>query len=96
MQAQFLPKANNQITEIWLDLEAKRIGLGDDFLDELEVTIDHVQQFPEGYIAISPNIRRLPMKRFKYSIFYHFDKEAQRIDVVQILPQSASPRRWPE
>lgn len=65
--------AEAEITDIVEYHEARRPGVGVAFLDELRRIEAHLQQNPALYHEVMPGIRRAPLRRFPYGVFYLID-----------------------
>jgi len=76
--------------EIWH--EDQRSGLGDDFLDCVDEVLERIQQQPELYAAEFKRVRRAPMNRFSYIVYYRLTSDL--IDVVGVIHASRSSRAW--
>ncbi|TLU87873.1 MAG: type II toxin-antitoxin system RelE/ParE family toxin [Chlorobium sp.] len=53
--------------------EAQRAGLGSDFLDEFEASLDRICQCPDAWREVSHNHRRHLFRRFPYAVLYYND-----------------------
>jgi plasmid stabilization system protein ParE len=62
----------------WYD--DKLPGLGDQFLDEIEVAVREIKSHPQRFSIVEGDIRRYLVKRFPYAIYYRVHE-----DVLQIL-----------
>ena len=51
--------------------EAQSAGLGADFLDEFEASLDRICQCPEAWMEVSHNHRRHLFRRFPYAVLYY-------------------------
>ena len=67
-------------------------GLGDDYLDEVEAALEHIQRNPAAYRIIRGAVRRLNLRRFPYAIF--FTVRERDIVVVGCLHQRRDPAVW--
>jgi toxin ParE1/3/4 len=87
------PRATNELREAaaWYGLH--RAGLGVEFLDAFEATLDQIKQYPEGQRVSSPDVRHALFARFPYGVFYTI--EAERIVVLAVLHSRRDPRRRP-
>jgi plasmid stabilization system protein ParE len=64
------PEAEAEIAEAkdWYD--EKRRGLGDDFLECVDATLERIRRNPESYAVIYKTLRRAMVRRYPYGIFY--------------------------
>ena len=67
-------------------------GLGDQFLNQLEIAIQQVNDAPLHYQKIHVEIRRILFRRFPYALF--FVAEEDRVTVLALLRQSENPEKW--
>ena len=72
--------------------EEKREGLGHDFLLCLEEALDKVQRNPLNYRKIHRELRRIPIRRFPYRIFYLV--QGQEVIVTAIFHARKDPASW--
>ena len=72
--------------------EARRSGLGNEFLDALDRTFELVQFMPEVGPDVHRGLRRLLIFSFPYPIQYR--KIDWRVDIRGCLAQVRNPRRW--
>jgi plasmid stabilization system protein ParE len=75
----------------------RRSGLGSEFFDEVLETLELIQHFPAlGAVVprVSPKrrVRRLPLRRFPYSIVYR-DEETE-IQVIAVAHHRRKPGYW--
>lgn len=67
-------------------------GLGDAFLLETLKVLKLVEQFPQAWHPLTPEIRRCRLKRFPYSVVYTLDAEG--ILVLAVAHQHRKPGYW--
>ena len=60
----FLQDADEEMNEQARFYEGRSEGLGLDFLDEVEHTVESILAFPKGGRVVSKNLRRRIMRRF--------------------------------
>ncbi len=58
-------------------------GLGADFLVEVDRAVQSIQSDPTRFEVMEDDIRRCPVKRFPYSIYFRVVVDTVRILVVQ-------------
>jgi plasmid stabilization system protein ParE len=73
--------------------ETQRTGLGAQFREELNRTLEMIGANPELSPVVRPRIRRAVLRRFPYLVFYLV--EGQQIVVLACLHASRDPHRWP-
>ena len=67
-------------------------GLGDAFLLETLKVLKLIEQFPQAWHPLTPEIRRCRLKRFPYSVVYIL--EADGILVLAVAHQHRKPSYW--
>ena len=67
-------------------------ALGEDFIGEFERSIALLRQYPRIGSPWRGGLRRLPMRRFPYSVVYTLSGEVIR--VVAVAHQSRRPGYW--
>lgn len=72
--------------------EGKRVGLGQDFLLCVEEALDKIQRNPLIYRKIHKDLRRIPIRRFPYRVFYLV--QGQRIIVTAVFHARKDPNSW--
>lgn len=67
-------------------------GLGNAFLIEILKTLRLIEQFPQAWHPLAPEIRRCRLRRFPYSVVYTLD--AEDILVLAVAHQHRKPGYW--
>ena len=67
-------------------------GLGDAFLIEVLKTLRLVEQFPQAWHPLRPEIRRCRSRRFPYSVVY--TQDGPGILVLAVAHQHRKPDYW--
>ena len=88
----FHPQAAAELAEATEYYEARSEGLGSDFLNEIERSLDQVVANPELYQAIGRRARRKPLWRFPYRLVYAIYPD--RIRVVAVAHYKRRPYYW--
>ena len=94
MRLLFRRAAKRDLQEARAWYENERSGLGGEFREALEATLARIVDHPELYPRVSDRIRRAPLRRFPYGIFYIL--AGRTIRVVAVLHHARSPERWQE
>ena len=89
---EFLPLAEEEMNEAARFYEERSPGLGRDFLDEVERTIESIAVHPQSGRKISENIRRRILGRFPFGILYTL--EPDRIVIVAVMHLHRQPGYW--
>ena len=66
----FRLEARNELDDAYSWYESQQLGLGDDFLEQVEETLARICQKPEAYPAVYRDVRRSIVRRFSYAIYY--------------------------
>jgi len=85
----FKPLAEAEIAEAFAWYSQPEIGMGTEFLDELERIERFVRFNPLLYPRVEDEIRRAGLRRFPYSLFYVVDGET--VSVLSCFHQSRDP-----
>ena len=94
MKLRFLTVAEGEQAEAAAYYESQRIGLGWEFVEELDRTVGRILEYPNAWSLSSRNIRTCQMKRFPYSVVYR--NYGDEIVVVALQHHSRDPHRWEE
>jgi plasmid stabilization system protein ParE len=92
MNREFLPLAEEEMNEAARFDEERSSGLGRDFLDEVERTIESIAAHPHSGRKISENIRRRILGRFPFGILYTLERD--RIVIVAVMHLHRQPGYW--
>jgi toxin ParE1/3/4 len=74
----------------WYD--SKRLGLGVEFIAEIDRCVSLASTHPQKYALVRGNIRRVIANRFPYSVY--FRAEQSRIVVLAVFHSSRDPAVW--
>jgi plasmid stabilization system protein ParE len=85
----FRPAAEQDVDIVFAWYERQRIGLGDQFLRSLSVTVEFIRANPMMYPVVSGSFRRAALKRFPYLLFYTV--EPSRVVVIGCLHARRDP-----
>jgi len=76
--------ADAALTEAALYLESERSGQGLKFLEEFEIAIRQLRDFPESGRPIGPDLRRILIKKYKFVIHYRYYEKESLIRIAKI------------
>ena len=68
--------------------ESREPGLGLEFADEIQATIEHILCFPTAWPVIADDIRRCQTRRFPYGVLYSLEGDLIYILAVMHLHRS--------
>jgi len=86
------PAAAADIEDAYRWYEARRPGLGDDFLESVSTTLETIVRQPKRFPVVHRDLRRALLRRFPYGIFYRVQDEA--LMVVACFHAKRDPQTW--
>ena len=86
------PAAAADVEDAWRWYEARREGLGDEFLEVVLATLESIHAHPESAPVVHRDIRRQLLRRFPYGLFCEL--VAGQVVVVACFHAKRSPRTW--
>jgi plasmid stabilization system protein ParE len=86
------PEAEQDLTEAYGWYEARRAGLGEEFLSCVDACIEAIRRMPEMHAAVHENYRRGLVRRFPYAIFYEYAEDT--VTVYCVFHTSQDPEKW--
>ena len=92
MTFRFLSPAQQDLAEAVDYYERAVPGLGLDFVDEIERTVQRILMQPEAWTRVSPHHRRCRTRRFPFGLFYSVDGDVVIIAAVMNLQRH--PDSW--
>jgi len=87
-----LAPAELEMIEAATYYEAHALGLGNDFLDEIETAVNRIRDFPEAASPLDFNIRRQLISRFPYALLYRIDPA--EIVILAVMHFKRRPNYW--
>jgi len=88
----FLTPAEDEITEAALFYDDAAVGLGSDFLIDLQRCINYLRRYPKAGTPITADLRRMPLHRFPFNIIY--SEQPSSILIVSVAHHSKRPDYW--
>lgn len=92
MTVKYLTAARTELKEAARYYHDQKSGLGDDFVREVQATIERIVENPSAWIEIAPRIRRALTNRFPYAVLYHVREDV--LIIVAIMHQHRYPSYW--
>ena len=94
MAANFIvaPEAQDDLIAIYDWYEARRFGLGDDFLNCVDACFEKIRRAPESYSVAFEAYRRALVRRFPYAVIY--DAAAESITIYGVFHTSRDSDTW--
>ncbi len=86
------PEAEADLAEAFAWYEARRDGLGHEFLLAVEARLAAIQRHPESFPVVHQQIRRALIRRFPYGIF--FIVEESNVIVLAVFHAKRDPQHW--
>jgi len=88
------PEIEEDLNEAYTWYEARRVGLGEEFLSSVDACIQAVCRMPEMYALVYENYRRGLVRRFPYSVFY--ESVNNMVTIYCVFHNSRDPEKWRE
>lgn len=92
MKIAFLSPAQAELDKAFSWYEEQAVGLGYEFLDELDQTLRLIATFPESHPLVDIKLRRCLVNRFPYGVIYGLTDNT--ITVVAITHLKRKPSCW--
>jgi len=93
MNCRFLSPALVELRKAAAFYEERVVGLGADFLDEVDRAIERILRFPEAWGKLGGEYRRCALRRFPYLIIYSLMPD-ESVLIVAVFHQSREPGSW--
>ena len=74
--------------------EQEREGLGGEFIAAVDAAVQRAAAGPTLFPPLVGGIRRVPVKRFPYGVFFLAEEDPPRVTVLAILHLHRNPERW--
>lgn len=71
------------IQEAYEWYEEQKVGLGDEFLGELEIGQNKICNHPQYYYSVNDHFRRLKINRFPYVVVYEIEEDIIIVNAVR-------------
>jgi plasmid stabilization system protein ParE len=88
----YLPAAREELIEAAAFYERAAVGLGDDFLDDVERAIETLQEHPRIGSPAGRRFRKLHIRRFPFNLIYA--DRTDEIVIVAVAHQRKRPGYW--
>jgi plasmid stabilization system protein ParE len=80
-------RAENELWEAFRWYEARKTGLGFEWMDYANSAIDGLVDNPFIYAPYRTHYRKMPLRRFPYSVIYQVMEAEQIVIVIAVLHQ---------
>lgn len=84
--------ARLEMHEAALWYERQRAGLGRDFVEEVQQTLDAISAHPNQFAAVLRDVREAPLSRFPYCLYYR--AKHGLIVVISVFHTARDPSNW--
>jgi plasmid stabilization system protein ParE len=89
----FHPLAEQELLDAVTYYEEQRVGLGLEYLEEVEHTVTFLTRYPEAGSKVRGSVRRLTLPKFSYSLLYR-TSENDQIRILAVAHHKRSPQYW--
>lgn len=93
LRLRFTERAARDLEKQYLWYELRRRGLGDEFFASATLTFHSIQTNPSTYPLARPKVRRAPLRRFPFGVF--FAVSGDEVVVLAVVHGRRHPRLWP-
>lgn len=87
-----LPPAEQEMFDAARYYELQAPGLGQDFLDKVELALQDLVSSSERWPIVQDDIRRRLIRRFPYSLLYRVDPD--EVVILAVMHQRRHPSYW--
>jgi plasmid stabilization system protein ParE len=88
------PEAQQDLADAYGWYEARRPGLGEEFLGCVDASVEAICRMPEQQARVHEDYRRALVRRFPYCIFY--EHAGETVYVYSVFHTSQDPQKWRE
>jgi len=85
-------RAEAEILEASAWYDEQQMGLGEEFAEAVERTIDHIGEAPFSFPRVNGDTRRAVLRRFPYSVY--FRAETEEVIITAVMHNGRNPRLW--
>jgi toxin ParE1/3/4 len=88
----FRREVSDDLDEAYLWYEARRPGLGEEYLTAVRKGLDRISAHPEMHAVIARDVRRSLIRRVSTAVYYRV--EADRVLILAVVHGRRDPERW--
>jgi plasmid stabilization system protein ParE len=92
MRARFLRPAEQEVDEAIAYFDEQRDGLGERFERDLQAAVEHIVKSPRTGKRIGANVRKHPLRTFRYNVIYAIDGE--EVVLIAVAHHRRRPGYW--
>lgn len=85
-------RARNEMLEAWQWYEDRKEGLGDRYINQINLKIKQIIQAPERYSEKKKSFREAKIDVFPYLLIYKIAKRKKVITIISIFHMSRNPK----
>lgn len=85
-------RARNEILEAWQWYEDRKEGLGDRFINQIDLKIKQIIQAPERYPKKKKYFRETKIDVFPYLLIYKIAKRKKVVIIISLFHMSRNPK----
>ncbi|MGP0075301.1 MAG: type II toxin-antitoxin system RelE/ParE family toxin [Bryobacteraceae bacterium] len=86
------PEVEFDLAEAYAWYEARRVGLGEEFLTSVDACLESIRRQPQIYTLVYETYRRALIRRFPFAVFYEYADAA--VTVYAVFHTSRDPEKW--
>lgn len=94
LDIQLRDEAEIEFDEAFDYYDARRVGLGAEFVAEVQRVFDRIAANPFIHQIELEDIRKAVVRRFPYCVFYR--PQADRVEILAVFHTSRDPAEWQE
>lgn len=88
----FLFLADDEVSEAAVFYESRCIGLGSDFLDDVQQAVDRLRVHPETGFEVGGGLRSILLHRFPFNLIYSLESDG--VLIVSVAHHRRRPGYW--
>ncbi|MEO6194203.1 MAG: type II toxin-antitoxin system RelE/ParE family toxin [Thermoanaerobaculia bacterium] len=92
MRLAFRPSVERDLDEATRWYEERQPGLRERFLEDVENVLSRIEDTPDIYQAVYRDIRRAPLRHFRYGVYYARIKD--EILILAVVHDARHPSVW--
>ena len=94
MRLRFHPEASSELTDA-RDWYRDHNGVAaEQFVDEVLRMVESILDAPERWALGRNGVRRVPLRRFPFTIVYRHEPGSESVEIVAVAHQSRRPEYW--
>lgn len=93
MKYKFYPEAEAEYISAIRCYSKISKSLSESFIKTIEISINHILEFPKSFPLVENNIRKFVVNKFPYKIFYLIEQDFT-ISIYAIMHTSQKPDNW--